>query len=103
MNSQTKSVLFQPSFGKATPNSFLASPKFYFFFKFFSRKLRVRAKLRVAYILVVKSKLRVAYILVVNSKLRVAYISTMESDLAARYNKVMRLKLRVNDLMKFWP
>ena len=106
---------------KATPNWFLASPKCDFFFKFFSRKLRVRAKLRVAYILVVKSvayilvansklrtaynlvvksKLRVAYILVAKSRLRVVYISVVESELVATYNKVMRLKLRVVYIME---
>ena len=68
-----------------------------FFFKLFSRKLRVRAKLRVAYILVVKS---VAYILVAKSRLRVVYISVVESELVATYNKVMRLKLRVVYIME---
>ena len=90
-------------------------------FFFFSRKLRVRPKLRVAYILVVKSvayilvansklrtaynlvvksKLRVAYILVAKSRLRVVYISVVESELVATYNKVMRLKLRVVYIME---
>ena len=68
-----------------------------FFFKFFSRKLRVRYKLRVAYILVVEFKLRIAYLLVVEFQLRVAYILVVEFKL--RVAHILVVKLNKNDTL----